>query len=181
MKKAKAFFYIVKNLFLSFLILVGIFGFIYFGLMIYTRHYQLIEVPDLVGTSFYESQEILKDKKLTYEVIDSTKFDSMYAPLTIINHNPKGFSFVKKKRKIYLVLNPSSLPKVKIPNIIQITKRNAESMLLASGLKIGRVTYRRNIGRNMVLEIRYDGKKILPGETLPQSSKIDLVLGNGRP
>ena len=32
----------------------------------------------------------------------------------------------------------------------------------------------------MVLEIRYQGKRINPGILLPKTKKIDLVLGNGR-
>ncbi|MDC1402770.1 serine/threonine protein kinase, partial [Flavobacteriaceae bacterium] len=37
-----------------------------------------------------------------------------------------------------------------------------------------------NIGKDMVLEIRYEGEKIAPGVILPKTSKIDLVLGNGK-
>ena len=32
----------------------------------------------------------------------------------------------------------------------------------------------------MVLEIKYQGKKIEPGILLPKTTKIDLVLGNGK-
>jgi hypothetical protein len=32
----------------------------------------------------------------------------------------------------------------------------------------------------MVLEIGYKGKVITPGVLLPKTSKIDLVLGNGK-
>jgi hypothetical protein len=32
----------------------------------------------------------------------------------------------------------------------------------------------------MVLEIQFQGKKIEPGVLLPKTSKIDLVLGNGK-
>ena len=86
---------------------------------------------------------------------------------------------LKKDRKIYLTLNPSGYRKISIPNIIQITLRNAESMLKAVGFNIGKITYRNNIGKDMVLEIGYEGKRIVPGSVLPKTSKIDLVLGNG--
>ena len=86
---------------------------------------------------------------------------------------------VKKDRKIYLTLNPSGYRKISVPNIIQITFRNAESMLKAVGFEIGKISFRNNIGKNMVLEIRYRGKKIAPGSVFPKTTKIDLVLGNG--
>ncbi len=76
-------------------------------------------------------------------------------------------------------MNPSGYRKISVPNIIQITKRNAESMLKAVGLEVGKITYRDNIGKEMVLEIRYQGKKIAPGSVLPKTTKIDLILGNG--
>ena len=64
--------------------------------------------------------------------------------------------------------------------MIQITKRNAESTLKAIGFQIGEYSYQDDIGKDMVLEIRYKGKKIAPGILLPKTSKIDLVLGNGK-
>ena len=70
--------------------------------------------------------------------------------------------------------------KLSVPNVIQITKRNAETRLTAVGFELGEISYRNNIGKDMVLEIRYQGDKIEPGVVLPKTSKIDLVLGNGK-
>ena len=66
-----------------------------------------------------------------------------------------------------------------IPNIIQITQRSANSALLASGLEIGEVTYENNIGKDMVLQIFFNGTEIKIGDMVPKKSKIDLILGNG--
>ena len=83
-------------------------------------------------------------------------------------------------RKIYLTLNPVGYKKIKVPNVIQVTLRNAETLLNAVGFEVGELIYKNNIGKDMVLEIRYEGKKIKPGHTLRQRKKIDLVLGNGK-
>ena len=69
---------------------------------------------------------------------------------------------------------------MKVPNVIQITLRNAETLLNAVGFEVGELVYKDNIGTDMVLEIRHEGKKIEPGHTLQQRKKIDLVLGNGK-
>ena len=69
---------------------------------------------------------------------------------------------------------------MKVPNLIQITLRNAETLLNAVGFELGELIYMDNIGKDMVLEMRHEGKKIEPGHTLPQREKIDLVLGNGK-
>ena len=61
-----------------------------------------------------------------------------------------------------------------------IGEDGVETKLKSVGFELGEIFYRDNIGRNMVLEILYDNKKILPGDLLPKTSKIDLVLGNGK-
>lgn len=101
-------------------------------------------------------------------------------PLAVLEQTPKPGVLVKTQRKIYLTINPSGYRKIKVPNVIQITKRNAESTLKAVGFELGEITYRNNIGKNMVLEIRYQGKTIEPGLELPKTTAIDLVLGNGK-
>ena len=79
-----------------------------------------------------------------------------------------------------MTINPSGFRKLSVPDVIQITKRNAETKLTAVGFQLGEITYRNNIGKDMVLQIRYQGKAIKPGTILPKTSKIDLVLGNGK-
>jgi hypothetical protein len=37
-----------------------------------------------------------------------------------------------------------------------------------------------NLGKDMVLEMRYKGRNIKPGDKVLKSSKIDLVLGDGK-
>ena len=63
---------------------------------------------------------------------------------------------------------------------INNNETNAESIIKSSGFEIGDYTYRDNIGKDMVLEIRFEGNMIEPGILLPRTSKIDLVLGNGK-
>lgn len=87
---------------------------------------------------------------------------------------------VKKNRKIYVTLNPSGYRRISVPNVVQITRRNAEAKLKSMGFSIGDISYENNIGRDMVLEIRYLGEPIEPGTLLQKTTKIDLVLGNGK-
>ena len=87
---------------------------------------------------------------------------------------------VKKNRKIYVTLNPSGYKRISVPNVVQITRRNAEVKLISVGFSIGEITYENNIGKNMVLEVRYEGEPIEPGILLQKTAKIDLVLGNGK-
>ena len=45
--------------------------------------------------------------------------------------------------------------------------------------RIRSLTYKDDLGKDEVLQIRYKGQIIEAGTMLPKTSKIDLVLGNG--
>ena len=87
---------------------------------------------------------------------------------------------MKKNRKIYLNVNPRNFQKVSLPNVIQITKRNAESILTALGFQVLEYNYVDDIGKDMVLDVLYEGEKILPGQKIPMNSGLSLILGNGK-
>lgn len=171
--------YFLKELIRSLIfIIVLLFG-LYIYLNLTTNHNNYIKVPDLKGISFVNAVRILNEKNLSFIVIDSALYNPNYPKFSIVDQLPNSSTEVKKNRKIYLTLNPSNYGKVSIPNIIQITQRSANSALLASGLEIGEVTYENNIGKDMVLQIFFNGTEIKIGDMVPKKSKIDLVLGNG--
>ena len=134
---------------------------------------------DLSSKTIDEVEMLLDEYSLTYEVIDSARFNPGYLPFSVIEQFPEHGDLVKKDRKIYLTLNPANYNAVRIPNVIQITRRSAESSLRAVGFEIGEISYLNNIGKDMVLQLRYDNAPVAPGEKLPKTSRIDLVLGNG--
>ncbi len=151
-----------------------------FSLKLITHHQEYLEVPDLEGVAIAVLPAIMEQENLRFEIIDSTRFVPDLPPLSVIDHIPAAGSEVKTNRKIYLTVNPSGYRQITVPNLIQITKRNAESMINAVGFQLGDITYKDNIGKDMVLEIAHRGKLITPGILLPKTSKIDLVLGNGK-
>ena len=177
-------FFISKTLIFLFLkaglILVGFIFLLFVGLHFHTRQNNLIEVPDLYQVQLSDANEMLSDLKLNFEVIDSTHFNPEIPPFSVLEQQPRAFEQVKRGRKIYLTLNPSTYRKVSIPNVVQVTYRNAVTSLRAVGLEVGKITYRNNIGKDMVLALRFEGDEIEPGEKIPKSSKVDLVLGNGK-
>ena len=67
-----------------------------------------------------------------------------------------------------------------MPDLIEKTYRQAVPTLEAVGLKEGNITYKPYLGKDMVLEMRMNGKKVKPGDKVLKSSKIDLVLGDGK-
>lgn len=144
-----------------------------------THHGEFVQVPDLARLSVPEMRETLEDAGLRYEVVDSANYDPEFPRFSIREQDPLAGSQVKVNRKIYVTVNPSGYKKVTVPDIIQVTQRNAASMLRAVGLEVERVTYIDELGKDMVYRIRYQGKYINPGDKLPKTSKIELICGNG--
>ncbi len=66
-----------------------------------------------------------------------------------------------------------------LPDIIDAPYISAAATISNYGLKIGDTTYKPDIARNHVLEVRFAGQPIQAGTKLPKGSKIDLVLGDG--
>ncbi|WP_247672615.1 PASTA domain-containing protein [Aquimarina sp. MMG016] len=144
-----------------------------------TNHDQRIVVPSLSKKPIDEAQALLEEKDLRLKVReDSASFNPDYPKYSIIEQNPAPGSMVKENRKIYVTLNPSGYRKIEVPNVVQQTRRQAEPLLVASGFKIGKITYQPNMS-DQVLELRYKGKTLKPGTMLMKTSTIDLVVGDG--
>ncbi len=145
-----------------------------------TNHSQSIEVPDLSKLSLEEVDQKLTDMDLRWQLLDSTNYNPDYPKRSVIEQIPAAGSFVKEERKIYLTLNRSNYPKLKVPNVVGRTKRQAEPTLLSLGFKIGKITYIPYIAKDEVMQIKYKGSVIAPGTELEKTSVIDLVLGDGK-
>ncbi|WP_339715535.1 PASTA domain-containing protein [uncultured Kriegella sp.] len=144
-----------------------------------TNHGEFVEVPDFSKMSVMDMRKSVEESNLRYEVLDSANYNPDYPRFSIIEQNPKAGEKVKENRKIYFTVNPSGYKTVTVPQIIQVTQRNATSMLRAVGLDVERVSYRDELGKDMVYFIKFKGKQIKPGDKLPKTSKIELVCGNG--
>ena len=145
-----------------------------------TNHDQRIEVPDIKGMTIELVEQELSNAELRFFIIDSANFNPDYPKYSVIEQDPAAGKFVKENRQIYLVLNPSGYRKLTIPPVIEKTRRQAEPTLKALGFKIGKITYVDYIGKDEVRKLMHNGKRIYPGDQLPKTSTIDLVLGNGK-
>ena len=168
----------LKQLLFAGLALVVLTFLLLWWLRITTNHNQKIEVPDLAKFSIDKVEDILDELDLRYEVLDSANFNPDYPRFTIIEQIPKPGKFVKEDRKIYLTINPSGYRKIKVPEVLGKTGRQAKPTLLAMGFQIGNVSLRPHISDHL-LEMRYKGEKLTPGTEIPKTSVIDLIVGDG--
>ena len=145
----------------------------------YTNHGAFIEVPNLVGLSLDDAKTTLDNFDLRTQVQDSSNYNPKYPSGAVIEQEPSVGTQVKENRKIYLILNPSDYRNVLVPDVTRNTLRQTRPTLEALGFKVGELIYVNDLGKDEVIELRYRGRKLNPGESIKKTSTIDLVLGNG--
>jgi beta-lactam-binding protein with PASTA domain len=145
-----------------------------------TNHGEEITVPDLSKLSVEVAQEKLDALDLEYVLLDTTEYQKDFPKFSVVKQDPIAGSKVKEGRKIYIKVNSDAYRDIVMPDLIEQTLRQAEPTLKALGLELGEKTYKPYLGKDMVLEMRYKGRKLKAGDKIPKSSKIDLVLGDGK-
>jgi beta-lactam-binding protein with PASTA domain len=153
--------------------------FFYIYLPVTTHHGESITVPQLEGVHLDELDEFLLERDLRYEVTADSGFSAEYPPLTVLSQNPKEGKKVKENRKIYVSLNATSPPNVKMPKLVDGSLKNAQMVLESYGLLLGKITYEPHEFQNAVLKQKLEGNEIEAGEDVAKGSTIDLVIGNG--
>jgi beta-lactam-binding protein with PASTA domain len=173
--KSKTFLY---SLLVMFLVTGIVLYMLYNWLNTYTHHGESITVPDVRGLSEEKLARFIEDKHLRYKIVDSL-FEDSKAPGSVIEQDPQPDSKVKENRTIYLTVNSSRPPKVKMPDLVDVSFRQAEAILQTFGLRVGETIYKPDLAKNAVLAQLYKGRSISPNTEIYKGSAIDLVLGDG--
>ena len=162
-----------------FIVCASLFLFIYW-IGFTTNHGQEIIVPDLSKMTLEQAEAKLNDLDLDYELLDTVDYNAAFPKLTIVHQDPNPGAKVKQNRVIYVKINSTGYAKVRIPDLIQKTYRQAVPTLTALGLEVGDTTYIPNLAKDMVLQMKMNGVPVKSGQQVLKMSKIDLVLGDGK-
>ncbi len=166
---------------LAALAIVAVIAFLFFHWITFvTNHGNEITVPNLAKLNEDQVEEKLNELDLDYEIIDTVDYNPNFPKLTVVQQEPTAGSKVKGGRTIYLKINAPTFKMVAVPDLIEKTYRQAVPTLKASGLQEGTIKYVPYLGKDMVLEMWMNGKRIKPGTRVLKASKIDLVLGDGK-
>lgn len=145
-------------------------------LKVYTRHGKEIEMPEFIGQN---SEELIRNTDATdfILVISDYVYDKTKEEGVVIKQNPQAKELVKKGRKVYLTVASSEPPKIKMPELRDVSLRQAEIMLNAIGLELDGVIYKPSPFENAVLDQLYKGRAIGAGTEISHGEKITLVVG----
>lgn len=144
----------------------------------YARHGEEIEVPDLMGLYIEEAMVLAQNQGMTVMVVDSTY--SKKTPLgAIVDQNPQANSKAKRDRTIYVVMNAKQVRQIPVPDLRDLSYRQAETTLKSIGLTMDEIVYEPSVYKDLVLDMKHNGVSINPGTRLPEGTKVTLVVGFG--
>jgi beta-lactam-binding protein with PASTA domain len=139
----------------------------------YTKYNEGVTVPDVSRVSLDEAQELLTSIGLRYEIADR-RANSAYPANYVIDQAPAANVIVKPNRKVYLTVNAATKPRVVVPNVVNLSLRNAQIQLQNYGLMVGSVSYESSRFKNAVLR-----QSITEGIAVEKNTSIDLVVSDG--
>ena len=143
----------------------------------YTRHGKIYEMPDFSGLTTQEVERMY-GKDYNFILIDSV-YSKTQEPGSIVQQDPLPGSKVKQGRNVYYIIVAKTPERTTMPNLNNLSLRQAIVMLESSGLEVKELEYVEHFARNAICEQRYDGFVIKPGTEIVKGSKITLYVGLG--
>jgi eukaryotic-like serine/threonine-protein kinase len=148
------------------------------SLKVYTRHGKAYVVPNLEGLTLDQMHQNKAARVFKFLVTDSV-YDNSLIPGSVIKQNPSAGSKAKQGRTIYIT-TVSYTPKMSImPELKDLTVRQAVTTLRTSGLKIRRLIFTPYFAGNSVIGQYFKGDTLLAGTKILEGSEIDLQAGRG--
>lgn len=144
----------------------------------WTDHGHVEIVPEVKGLTYGEAQRQLTDAGFSCELTDSI-YDNKSRPGTVVEQNPKSGTKVKEGRMVYLTITAFAPKAVTLPVLTDVSLRQARSVL--EGLGVMNITVQEvpSEYRGLVLAVRHDGGRLMPGTRIPVTTHVTLEVGAG--
>ncbi|GHU64481.1 PASTA domain-containing protein [Bacteroidia bacterium] len=168
----------IRNLIAAIIILITLSIGVLKWLDTYTHHGESVEIPEVKGMQVEIAAPLFSGRELSYEINDST-FDKRVKPGSIIETNPPVGTKVKKGRKVYLTINSFMAQRITIPEVKDLSQRQASAILRSIGFE--KVEIRRVPGayQDLVVGIESRGRTVEAGERLTLETSLTLLVSSG--
>ncbi|MEX0681516.1 MAG: PASTA domain-containing protein [Balneolales bacterium] len=144
-----------------------------FIMPMYTKYGHGVTVPEVNRMPLEQAELTLNERGLRFELA-AKRSNEAFPPDYVIDQTPNAGMIVKPNRKIYLTINTTSTPTVVVPNVENLSLRNAQIQLQNSGLQVGNITYESSRFRDSVLR-----QSVPSGRRVDQNTTVDLTVGDG--
>lgn len=149
-----------------------------YGLDVYTRHGEGIEVPKVEGMVYQNARALMEERGL-YLVVTDSGYNKRLPANSILVQNPDPGMKVKQGHTIYVTVNSPSSPSFAIPDLVDNSSiREAEAKLTAIGFKL---TPPQQVEgeKDWVYGILCRGRRVSTGDRISIDSPLTLLVGNG--
>lgn len=173
----------LKNFAVWLLFVFGFFFLISFVLRIYTRHNESVQVGNYVGMTTEEAMRRARDRSFRVVIVDSVyRVDK--APNTVLDQDPKPFSRVKQRRRIYLTVTKYTPDQKMLPSLVGSYDYNQYIKKLKNlGMRytIRERVFDAKLEPNTILYFFINGRKITDAELktgveVPMGSELQFVV-----
>ncbi|MDR2041821.1 MAG: PASTA domain-containing protein, partial [Tannerella sp.] len=113
-----------------------------------------------------------------YSVVDSI-YSRDVSRGAIVDVFPVAGSKVKEGRIIALTLNATDVEKATIPDVADLSFRQAHAIMQAQGFSAIKIRYVPGTYRDLAVAVELDGKELASGERVPLTSELVLKVSNG--
>ena len=132
-----------------------------------------VVVPNLVGKAKDEASQLLIEKKLN-PIVEGPRYSDDFPIDHIIYQRPEAGSIVKTNRQVYIVYSGGN-PLTKMPNLIDMTLRNAKVSIEMLGFQVGDISeVKSETEANTIVE-QYPKE----GVNLQKGTKVNLKVSIG--
>lgn len=166
---------LIINLFLMLVLSVGLLFGTLAWLDDYTRHNEAVVVPDVKGLTVPKAAEFFTSNGLRYSVVDSV-FSKTVAPGAIVDLKPEVGAKVKEGRIVYITVNALSAQTAVLPNVQDLSFRQAYALLKASGFTNIEVVYRKGVYDDLSLGVENNAHLLSAGSNIPLTAPLDLIV-----
>ncbi|MBO7647751.1 MAG: PASTA domain-containing protein [Bacteroidales bacterium] len=142
----------------------------------FTRHGKEFEMPSFEGQLAQELTQRGREEGFVF-VVNDHLYENGKKPGTVLKQDPAPGEKVKRGRKVYLTVAAAEPPTIKMPELHDISLRQAQIILEAQGLVLDRVIEKPSPYENVVLDVLYRGHSIASGTQIKMGEKISLVVG----
>jgi len=179
-----SFFYFLgrRKFYLHFLIAIVLSVFLLWAVLksmdVFTQHGDVYIVPDFEGHTLRQLSDDGYDDYFIFKIIDSVYFKSKEKG-TVVLQNPLPGSKVKQGRHVYLTIVAQTPELVLMPNLKNLSLRQALVTLESNELLVGELEYVQYFARNAVVDQLVGDEPIEPDTELCKGEVINLVVGKG--
>lgn len=150
---------------------------LFWWLNVYTKHGDSVVVPDVKGVTIEEAVPFLKSKGLRYEIVDSI-YAKNKTPGVICEQIPQANMKVKPNRIIFLTINSFSSRQIELPDVRDLSLRQAETILQNAGF-VTSVELVKSEFKDLVLRVKKGDAVVYPGSKFLDGTRLTLEVGDG--